>query len=116
MAPPRSHAGAGLLPSAPSCSLSLSSGLADNVFPASALLDMYAKCGRMRDARRVFDGMPERNTVSWNALVAGYAESGKVAPALGLFLEMEREGLVPDEATFATLLTAVEGPCCFLMH
>ncbi|KAF0898908.1 hypothetical protein E2562_012615 [Oryza meyeriana var. granulata] len=97
-------------------SLALKSGLANNVFAASALLDVYAKCGRVRDARQVFDGMPERNTVSWNALIAGYTESGVMTPALQLFLEMEREGLVPDEATFASLLTAVEDPSCFLMH
>ncbi|XP_037444905.1 putative pentatricopeptide repeat-containing protein At3g25970 isoform X1 [Triticum dicoccoides] len=90
--------------------------LADNVFAATALLHMYAKCGRKRDARRVFDGMPERNTVSWNALVAGYVESGKVAPAVRLFVEMEREGLLPDEATFAALLTAVDDSSHFLMH
>lgn len=61
--------------------------------------------------------MPERNTVSWNAIIAGYAEAGKVAHATELLLGMEREGLVPDEATFATLLAAVEGPSwSFLMQ
>ncbi|KAL6644302.1 hypothetical protein ACP70R_015910 [Stipagrostis hirtigluma subsp. patula] len=98
-------------------SFAIKSGLADNVFPASALVDAYAKCGRMTDARRVFDGMPERNAVSWNALIAGYAESGKLAQAMELFLDMERDGLVPDEATFAALLAAVEGPIwCPLMQ
>ncbi|CAM0880581.1 unnamed protein product [Alopecurus aequalis] len=97
-------------------SLAFKCGLADNVFPASAMLDMYAKCGRIRDARRVFDGMLERNTVSWNALIAGYVESGKVAQAVELFLYMERERFVPDEATFATLLTAINGLNYILMH
>nr|CAB3502637.1 unnamed protein product [Digitaria exilis] len=98
-------------------SFAVKSGLADNVIPASALLDVYAKCGRMSDARRLFDGMPERNNVAWNALMAGYAESGSLAQVMALFIEMEREGLVPDEATFAALLVAVEGPSwCFLMQ
>jgi pentatricopeptide repeat protein len=97
-------------------SLAFKGGLADNVFPASAMLDMYAKCGRIRDARRVFDGMPEQNTVSWNALIAGYVESGKVEQALELFLYMEREGFVPDEATFVALLPAVDGWNHFLMQ
>jgi len=98
-------------------SFSVKSGLADNVVPASALVDVYAKCGRLPDARRVFDGMPARNTVSWNALIAGYAESWDLSQAVALFLEMEREGLTPDEATFAALLVAVEGPSwCFLMQ
>jgi pentatricopeptide repeat protein len=65
----------------------------------------------------VFDGMPERNTISWNAIIAGYTEFGRLAQAIELFLEMERKGLVPDEATFATLLAAVDGPSCsFLMQ
>ncbi|RLN03482.1 putative pentatricopeptide repeat-containing protein [Panicum miliaceum] len=98
-------------------SFAVKSGLADSVIPASALVDMYAKCGCLSDARRVFDGMPQRNTVSWNALIAGYSESGNLARAMALFAEMEREGLAPDEATFAALLVAVEGPSwCFLMQ
>ncbi|CAO2188811.1 unnamed protein product [Urochloa humidicola] len=97
-------------------SFAVKSGLAD-VFAASALLDVYAKCGHLSDARRVFDGMPERNTVSWNALIAGYAESGNLEQAMALFLDMEREELIPDEATFAALLAAVEGSSwCFLMQ
>ncbi|KAJ1268180.1 hypothetical protein BS78_07G117200 [Paspalum vaginatum] len=91
-------------------SFAVKSGLADNVFPASALVDVYAKCGRLSDARRVFDGMPERNTVSWNALIAGYTDSGNLARAVELFLDMERDGLVPDEATFAAMLAGAEGP------
>jgi hypothetical protein len=51
---------------------------------------MHAKCGRIWDARRVFDGMPERNAVSSNARIAGYLESGKAKQALELFLYMER--------------------------
>ncbi|XBH60385.1 hypothetical protein VPH35_114993 [Triticum aestivum] len=97
-------------------SLIVKAGLANNVFAATALLHMYAKCGRTRDARRVFAGMPERNTVSWNALVASYVESGMVAPAVQLFVKMEREGLRPDEATFAALLTVVDESSCFLIH
>uniref|UniRef100_A0ACD6A761 Uncharacterized protein n=1 Tax=Avena sativa TaxID=4498 RepID=A0ACD6A761_AVESA len=97
-------------------SLAFKCGLAGNVFSASAMLDMYAKCGRIGDARRVFEGMPERNTVSWNALVAGYVESGKVEQAVELFIYMEREGFAPDDATFAALLPAVDGSNHVLMH
>ncbi|GJN16438.1 hypothetical protein PR202_gb03426 [Eleusine coracana subsp. coracana] len=71
-------------------SFAIKSRLADNVFTASALLHVYVKCGRLSDARRLFDGMPERNTVSWNAIIAGYVESRKLASAMDLFLGMER--------------------------
>ncbi|XP_051225213.1 putative pentatricopeptide repeat-containing protein At5g52630 [Lolium perenne] len=49
---------------------------AADVFVGSALLDMYAKCGNLPDARRLFDEMPERNVVSWSALIGGYADAG----------------------------------------
>lgn len=91
-------------------SFSVRCGLADNVFPASALLDVYAKCGRLGDARRVFDGMPVRNIVSWNAIIAGYTDSRKPAEAMELFLEMQRVGSVPDGTTFAVLLATIAGP------
>ncbi|XP_020098219.1 putative pentatricopeptide repeat-containing protein At3g25970 [Ananas comosus] len=90
-------------------SLVLKSGLDRNVFSASALVGMYAKCASLRDASRVFEAMPERNAVSWNALLAGYAEAGEVDAAFRLFGRMERASSVPDEATFASLLTLVDG-------
>ncbi|KAL0330164.1 UNVERIFIED_CONTAM: putative pentatricopeptide repeat-containing protein [Sesamum radiatum] len=80
-------------------------GFEDNVYAASALLDMYAKCSRVEDADKVFKYMQERNTVSWNALIAGYAEMGNLQRCMELFLSMEMEGVRVDDATFAPLLT-----------
>ncbi|KAL0330901.1 UNVERIFIED_CONTAM: putative pentatricopeptide repeat-containing protein [Sesamum angustifolium] len=80
-------------------------GFEDNVYAASALLDMYAKCSRVEDADKVFKYMQERNTVSWNALIAGYAEMGNLRRCMELFLSMEMEGVRVDDATFAPLLT-----------
>lgn len=86
-------------------SLIVKSGLDGNVFSGSALVDVYAKCGRMGEAYSVFQIMPETNTVSWNALIAGHAGAGEADHAFQMFDRMEREGLMPDEATFASLLT-----------
>ena len=44
-----------------------------DVFVATALVDMYAKSGNMEDARQVFDKMSDRDVVTWNAMIAGYA-------------------------------------------
>ncbi|KAL0312190.1 UNVERIFIED_CONTAM: putative pentatricopeptide repeat-containing protein [Sesamum radiatum] len=66
---------------------------------------MYAKCSRVEDADKVFKYMQERNTVSWNALIAGYAEMGNLQRCMELFLSMEMEGVRVDDATFAPLLT-----------
>ncbi|XP_042477265.1 putative pentatricopeptide repeat-containing protein At3g25970 [Macadamia integrifolia] len=83
---------------------------AKNVFSGSALLDMYAKCKRIKDAHAVFRHISERNLVSWNSVIAGYAQISDHRTAFWLLYCMEREGLGPDEATFATLLTLLDDP------
>ncbi|KAI7726545.1 hypothetical protein M8C21_032096, partial [Ambrosia artemisiifolia] len=70
-------------------------GYEKNVYSGSALLDMYAKCGRVVDAHKCFDCMPERNSVSWNALISG---------------SMHREGVRLDDGTFSPLLTLFDSP------
>ncbi|PIN12456.1 hypothetical protein CDL12_14934 [Handroanthus impetiginosus] len=83
-------------------------GFDDNVYAASALLDMYAKCSRVEDANKVFKYMGKRNTVSWNALIGGYAEIGNLQCCIELFLCMEMEGVGVDDATLAPLLTLLD--------
>ncbi|EEE63472.1 hypothetical protein OsJ_18286 [Oryza sativa Japonica Group] len=51
----------------------------------SSLVDMYAKCGRVRDARMIFEAMPSRNVVSWNAMIGGYAMHGEAENAVRKF-------------------------------
>ncbi|CAM0146385.1 unnamed protein product [Urochloa decumbens] len=80
--------------------------LAD-VVVATALLDMYAKCGRVADARRVFDAMVVRNVVSWNAIIVCYGCHGEGKDAVGLFRQMLRDGrCCPDERTLASVLSS----------
>ncbi|XP_057850517.2 pentatricopeptide repeat-containing protein At3g24000, mitochondrial-like [Cryptomeria japonica] len=77
-----------------------------DVVVATALVDMYAKCGRIVKAREMFDRMPERNVVSWNALISGYAQNGFVEKALETFKQMELVGVKPNSTTFASILPA----------
>ncbi|XP_012436555.1 pentatricopeptide repeat-containing protein At4g21065 [Gossypium raimondii] len=81
-------------------------GLTDNLHVNNALLDFYAKCGSIREARKVFDEMKERNAVSWSSLIVGLAVNGFGEEALELFKEMETEELVPSEVTFVGVLYA----------
>ncbi|KAF8023615.1 hypothetical protein BT93_F0964 [Corymbia citriodora subsp. variegata] len=93
-----------------------------DVLLSTALLTMYAKCGTMDLARKVFDQMPDRNVVSWNAMIMGYGIHGHGKKALEMFLEMEKTGLMPNDATFVSILCActhsgmvLEGWWCFNM-
>lgn len=84
----------------------ISAGFISNVFCGSALLDMYAKCGSLKDAVVVFKDMPERNTISWNALISAYAQNGDGEATLRSFAEMIESGLHPDPVSFLSVLTA----------
>jgi pentatricopeptide repeat protein len=67
---------------------------------------MYAKCGSMEDACRVFNTMPSHDVVSWNALIGGFAMHGQGKEALVHFELMCEEGVHPDDITFVCLLSA----------
>ncbi|KAG0499584.1 hypothetical protein HPP92_004275 [Vanilla planifolia] len=73
----------------------------------TALLDMYAKSGRVRVARMLFDKLADKRVVSWNAMISGYAMHGHVDEALALFYNMRKEAaLIPDNITFVGVLSA----------
>lgn len=72
----------------------------------SALVHMYAKCGSLRDAGAVFNPLLLKNSVIWNALIGGYAEHGHGEEAFQLFQQMQQQGVVPDQVTFACILKA----------
>ncbi|PSR87447.1 Pentatricopeptide repeat-containing protein [Actinidia chinensis var. chinensis] len=82
------------------------SGFMSNVFSGSALLDMYAKCGSIKDAIQIFQEMPDRNIVSWNALISAYAQDGDGEATLRSFKQMVQSDLQPDSVSFLSVLTA----------
>ncbi|GMI73877.1 ABA hypersensitive germination 11 [Hibiscus trionum] len=72
----------------------------------TALVDMYAKCGEMNRAKKVFDEMPEKEIASWNALINGYAVNGCAKEALEVFLEMQNQRVLPNDVTMIGVLSA----------
>ncbi|KAH9293088.1 hypothetical protein KI387_041706 [Taxus chinensis] len=82
------------------------SGFESSVFVGSALVDLYSKCGSTEDAQQVFEDMPERNLVSWNAMITGYAQNGMGIVAIQLFEEMLQAGIVPNHVTYVSVLSA----------
>eukprot|EP01018_Ginkgo_biloba_P029527 Gb_22655 [translate_table: standard] len=88
----------------------IENGFESDAFVRSALIDMYAKCGSIKDARNLFDKLPEQNWVCWTAMIAGYAQSGHGEEALKLFCQMQRTGIKPNQFTY----TSVTGVCADL--
>lgn len=81
--------------------------LPSSPFLANHILNMYVKCGDFTSAFDLFDEMPHRNVVSWSALVAGLAQSGRADEAVSLFVLMLGEGSVaPNEFTLVSALQA----------
>nr|CAD1840901.1 unnamed protein product [Ananas comosus var. bracteatus] len=82
-------ASSGDLAAAPSIhAQALRRGLLADVVVSTSLLHMYSKCGALVPSRKVFDEMPLRNTVTYNAMLAAYSNAGSFAPALDLFYRM----------------------------
>ncbi|KAG5608111.1 hypothetical protein H5410_019392 [Solanum commersonii] len=72
----------------------------------TALIDMYAKCGCLDIAEKVFDEMPIRDLICWNAMISGFAVNGNGLKALKLFNEMQKSRTRPDDVTFISMFTA----------
>lgn len=70
------------------------------------LIEMYGKCGSVKDARKVFDRITERSLSSWHLMINGFAVSGKGDDGILLFEEMKKVGLEPDKETFVAVLAA----------
>lgn len=78
----------------------------DDVLVNNALMDMYAKCGSMRNAYMVFDRMSNKDVASWNIMVMGYGMHGYGIKALHMFSRMCEANFKPDEVTFVGILSA----------
>ncbi|XP_054786145.1 pentatricopeptide repeat-containing protein At2g27610 [Prosopis cineraria] len=85
----------------------MKSGFLQNVSVGTALVDMYMKNVCVRDGRRVFDEMEERNVVSWTSLLSGYSWNGYDDHALELFCQMRVEGYMPNHYTVSTIIGAL---------
>ncbi|MCO5606385.1 hypothetical protein L7F22_060573 [Adiantum nelumboides] len=78
----------------------------DDSIVGNALVDMYAKCGRMREASKVMLKLTCKDSVSWNAMIAGYAMQGKLDLALRCMKDMKQHGLEPDSYTYTSIIAA----------
>ncbi|XP_024529237.1 pentatricopeptide repeat-containing protein At3g26782, mitochondrial-like [Selaginella moellendorffii] len=92
-----------------------SRALQTDIFVENGLLDLYAKCGNMLDARKVFDMMKCHNVVSWSALIHGYAQDEHESElAFGMFAAMKDSGgCLPDAQVYVAVLVACSNAAGF---
>lgn len=77
-----------------------------NPILATALVDMYSKCGRMELASSVFEEITYKDTGSWNAIISGFAMNGDAMKSIQLFYRMLANGNQPNETTFVAVLSS----------
>lgn len=81
-------------------------GLDSSVVVGSALVDMYSKCGQVEDAELMFESLPQRNLITWNAMISGFAHNGHFAKVVHYFEQLLMDDTEPDEITFLNVLSA----------
>jgi pentatricopeptide repeat protein len=72
----------------------------------TALIDMYAKCGELIEAKKIFCTLQSRSVVSWTTLISGYIQHGHYEDALNSCELMQQEGFSPNSVTFLCILKA----------
>ncbi|XP_057455780.1 putative pentatricopeptide repeat-containing protein At3g11460, mitochondrial [Lotus japonicus] len=80
--------------------------LSNNEFVTNSMIDMYCNCDFISGARKLFEGLAVKDTVSWNSLISGYEKCGGAFQVLELFGQMFIGGAVPDEVTVISVLGA----------
>lgn len=86
--------------------LLLKSGLDADKLVETALMDMYAKCGNITEAEKVFCSISKPDIVSWTAIISAHAQHGNMGHALRMFKRMELLGIHPNGVTLLCVLFA----------
>ncbi|KAM7464545.1 hypothetical protein LguiA_032666 [Lonicera macranthoides] len=82
-------------------------GIGSDEFIATALIDMYMKCGQPSWACRIFNDFvikPDDPAI-WNAMISGHGRNGENGTAIEIFNQMLKEGVQPNSATFNCILS-----------
>lgn len=73
---------------------------------ATILISCYVAFGMVDEARAAFEGVMEKDTTCWTAMIDGLARNGRMSEALELFRRMQREEVRPNEVTLVCVLSA----------
>ncbi|KAH9289842.1 hypothetical protein KI387_033959, partial [Taxus chinensis] len=77
-----------------------------DVSASNGLVNMYAKCRNIEEARKEFDLMPQLDLISWNAIISGYNQNENHEESLKLYKLIQADGLKPDCITFICVLSS----------
>lgn len=85
----------------------LKSGVLFDNYVGNSVMDMYGLFGYVESLNKVFDEMPNRDSVAWNILISGFVRCGRFQDAVVVYKKMREEnGVKPDEATVVSTLSA----------
>ncbi|GER47566.1 pentatricopeptide repeat-containing protein [Striga asiatica] len=79
------------------------------MYITTALIDMYAKCGFIVEARKGFDSLYNPDLVLWTSMIGGYVQNGENESAFNLYCTMQKQRIFPNELTMASVLKACSG-------
>lgn len=77
-----------------------------DVYLVNALITMYARCGRMNEAARIFYKMNDKDYISWNAFLSGFVQNGLYEEALKFFHDMQDADRKPDQVSVLNVIAA----------
>ncbi|KAG8376738.1 hypothetical protein BUALT_Bualt09G0095000 [Buddleja alternifolia] len=86
--------------------LTLKYGLSNDLAIGNCFLSMYVHCGSIKSARKLFDEIPEKGLITWNAMISGYSQNGLGTEVLDLYRDMLSLGVCPDEVTLVGVLSS----------
>lgn len=84
----------------------LKNGFISECAVSNSLVSFYAKFSDTNTARKVFDTMPHRNTISWNSIINCYIQNGFFLESIKFFKDMYGLGFIPKPDLIASVLSA----------
>ncbi|GKA84190.1 pentatricopeptide repeat-containing protein [Tanacetum coccineum] len=84
----------------------LKNGLEGRCYVETAVMDMYAKCGRLDYAHEVFVKMSQKDSVCWNSMITSFCQNGQPGKAIDLFRQIGLERVKYDSVSISAALSA----------
>lgn len=94
----------------------LKTGFTADIYVKNTLINMYVNCGNIKDAKKLFDGSPVLDSVSWNSMLAGYVQVGDVVEAKLIFDQMPEKNTIASNSMIVLLGrfgNVIEARCLF---